>query len=410
MKTLGIIAEYNPCHKGHIYHIEQSKIHSGADCVVIIMSGNFVQRGAPAIADKFFRTELALKSGADLVIELPTIYSCASAEFFSKGAISILDSLQIDYISFGMEKGTLNDLSEIVNILCSQPSTYRILLKSFLNKGYNMPTAREKALVSYMENDISKKMIATPNNILAIEYLKALSDLQSKIQPIGITRKSSNYHDQTFTGKYPSATAVRNMIINQDFSGIDKSLDENVASLIKSNYNSKLPVSLNDFSDFLYYSLHINKYKLEDFWDIDENLANRIRSILENGEIYTYTQMIEAIKSKHLTYTRISRSLLHVMLNIKSSDITNYLKNQASPYARVLGFNSVGQQFLNNIKHNEHIQIITKPAQFINNTDELSKQIFETDLFATTLYNAILQKKYGTTTVDDYRNRPIIIL
>ena len=218
MKTIGIIAEYNPFHTGHEYHILKTKELTGADRVVVIMSGNFVQRGTPAICDKYTRATAAILGGADLVLELPAYYSCGSAEFFAMGAVSILNQLQIiDYLSFGTESDNIESLNQIADILVNEPDEYKSLLMNELNSGNNMAVARSNALLTYTGNSLFHDLVNSPNNILALEYLKALKNFCSPISPVNILREGAGYHDKSFDMKHTSATALRECFNNKDF-------------------------------------------------------------------------------------------------------------------------------------------------------------------------------------------------
>ncbi len=216
MKVAGLIVEYNPFHNGHLYHLEQSKKLTGADCIVCIMSGNFIQRGEPALVNKWARAKMALLSGADLVIELPLVYAMSSAEFFAYGAVSILNSLNIvDYLCFGSESGSIDELDNIADILVWEPQAYKELLKNHINKGISFPSARQKALADYLNiGSASLNILSESNNILAVEYLKALKRTESQITPVTIKRINNTYNTCDLTGNISSATAIRRNFFN----------------------------------------------------------------------------------------------------------------------------------------------------------------------------------------------------
>ena len=223
-RVLGIIAEYNPFHNGHLYHIKQSIEQTNSDYVVCVISGNFVQRGNTSIVDKWTKAKMAIASGADLVIELPTVYATSSAENFAEGAIKILDELGVvDSISFGMETNDLSTLNNIANVLYQEPKDYVTMLNHELSRGVSFPKARENALMMHL-NDIKRyaNVLAGSNNILGIEYLKAMKKLKSSLQPIGIQREKVFYHDDFVVDDFASATAIRKMIINRQFDDIMK--------------------------------------------------------------------------------------------------------------------------------------------------------------------------------------------
>jgi predicted nucleotidyltransferase len=217
MKTIGIVAEYNPFHNGHLYQLQASRGQTGADCAVVVMSGNYTQRGEPAIVDKWARAEMALHSGADLVIELPVAYAMGSAEYFAYGAVKLLDSLNaVNMICFGSEAGSIEKLSAAAAILADEPESYKSYLKDYLSKGLSFPAARQKAISSYCKNTYGKddlsSLLKSPNNILGIEYLKALRRLKSNIVPMTIERVGNEYNQAELTGKMSSATSIRKTI------------------------------------------------------------------------------------------------------------------------------------------------------------------------------------------------------
>ena len=218
-KVLGIISEYNPFHNGHLYHLENSKKITGCDYSIAIMSGNFTQRGSTSVVNKWEKTKMALSNGIDLVIELPVLYSISSSENFADGAIKILNSLGIvDCVSFGSETADINVLNTIADVLYSEPNEYKNILSHELKKGLSFPKARENALLMYI-NDIRNYsgVLSSPNNILAIEYLKALKKYKSTIKPFCIKRFESDYNSNNFSNNIASATAIRNLIKSRSF-------------------------------------------------------------------------------------------------------------------------------------------------------------------------------------------------
>lgn len=215
MKTVGLITEYNPFHNGHLYHIEKAKELTGADRVIVIMSGDYVQRGTPAVLSKHSRAHMALLNGASVVLELPVCYSCASAEFFAKGAVSVLDGLGcIDALCFGSECGNLEHLTSIAHLLSAEPETYRHHLQSSLKNGMSFPAARCHALKKMTGDAYASQILSDPNNILGIEYLKALKKLNSPIVPFTLKREFSGYHDTELHDCSSSASAIRKVLMN----------------------------------------------------------------------------------------------------------------------------------------------------------------------------------------------------
>ena len=410
MKTVGIIAEYNPFHTGHQYHIETTKKLTNADCVIVIMSGNYVQRGFPAIADKHTRARTAILGGADLVIELPTIYATGSAEAFAMGAISILDKIgMVDMVSFGAETDNIDLLSKIADILHNEPDKYKDILQNNLKKGMSMPTARANALSTYFSDKSIDNIINTPNNILALEYLKALKHFNSKIQPMCVLRQGSGYHGTELDTEFASATALRECFSNEDFHNLSTFMPKDVYLAYKDIHGISMPIFSEDMNALMYHSLFSNEHILEDYLDISNNLANKIRNQLKTGNFSNYTDLVLSLKSKELTYTRISRSLLHILLGIKNSDFLEIKESNFPGYLRVLGFNENGRKALAQIKENTELSIITNISDNINSLTDTQKKMLELDIYGTNIYRTIVNNKFKTNLKDEYRVHPLII-
>lgn len=410
MKTVGIIAEYNPFHTGHQYHINKTKELTGADCVIVIMSGNYVQRGFPAIADKHTRTKTALLGGADLVIELPTIYATGSAETFAMGAISILDKIGcVDMVSFGAETEDIDLLNKIADILYNEPSEFKILLQDNLKEGLSMPVARARALSSFFSDESMDKIINTPNNILALEYLKAFKHFNSKITPMCILRQGSGYHQTVLDTDFASATALRECFNNEDFDSLSHFMPQEVFEIYKNTHGISMPIFAEDIDTLIYHSLISNQDMLEEFLDINNNLANKIRNYIKSGNFLSSVDLIMSLKSKEITHTRISRSLLHVLLGIKDSDLEEIKKANYPGYLRVLGFNNTGRKFLSNAKDATDLPIITNLSDNIHSLSESQLKMLELDIYGTNIYRNIVNTKFMHTLKDEYRTRPIII-
>lgn len=406
MKTVGIIAEYNPFHTGHEYHIKKARKITGAECVVVIMSGNFVQRGTPAIADKFTRAETALIGGADLVIELPVIYSTGSAEIFATGAVSILNKIGgIDHIAFGTESDDIETLNQMADILCDEPEEFKNLLQKNLKKGLNMPTARKDALTALLPK--ISAAIDTPNNILGVEYLKALKTFHSNIKPIIIKRMGSGYHSEELSEDFASATALRECFNLEDFSNLNRFMPEKVFELYKSKHCSALPVFAEDMDMILYHTLISEQNNLEKYLDVNNNLANKINNVLKSGEILSFNDLVMALKSKEVTYTRISRALLHTVLGITNDDLFMIKDNNYPCYGRILGFSETGRKFLNNIRKNTELTLITNLSDNFEKLNDVQKKLLQTDIFAANIYRNIVRMKFKTTLKDEFRSRPV---
>ena len=397
MKITGLITEYNPFHNGHLYHIKKAKEITGADAVIVIMSGNFVQRGAPAIMPKRLRTEIALNAGVSLVIELPVCYATGSAEYFASGAISILDSLGcIDSICFGSECGDYKKLEHIAKILADEPEAYRLSLKNQLKTGLSFPKARQNGLKEYSKDDSLDEILEHPNNILGIEYIKALYLQKSPIKAYTIKRIVSDYHDTSIKEKYSSASAIRGLLGNISLSEISTKLKSQVppscTRLLETTYGIRYPVYSNDFSLLLKYRLLTEtKESLVQYMDITEELANRITNHI--NEFISFEQFCDLLKTKDITYTRISRALLHIILNIRKKDIDIYKEHGYCQYAIILGFRKEDAAIFKHLKNHSSIQLITRLTQ-IDELDCASKKMAETDIFASNLYESVATDKF----------------
>ena len=402
MKIVGLIAEYNPFHNGHQYHIEKAKEITGADAVIVVMSGNFVQRGAPAIMPKHLRAEMAIKAGASLVLELPVCYATGTAEQFAYGAVSILNSLGcIDAICFGSECGDINILSDLAKILCAEPHEYRESLQMFLRNGLSFPLARQKAIETICSNSSIAHLLERPNNILGIDYIKALYRLNSKIKPYTIQRVSSQYHDMDLQEEFSSATALRQVIGENSIRGLVGQIPNDNISLFQNNYQKRYPIFTNDFSLLLKYRLlNETKSSLTEYADVSEELANRIYN--QRNEYIDFEQFCELLKTKELTYSRICRALLHILLGIKKSDYTDI------QYARVLGFRKGDSDVLTVIKNASAIPLLTK----LTATKDLSDsavQMLNQDIYTSNLYESVVTDKFKTPFINEHAHQIVII-
>lgn len=395
--TVGIIAEYNPFHNGHIMHIEQSKKITKSNHCIVAMSGNFVQRGEPAICNKQIRTKAALLNGADLVIEIPVIYATASADIFAYGSVNLLDKTGIvDFLCFGSEEGNINTMLNVSETLSSETNNFKEELKKELKKGISYPSARLKALSTIFKKDLS--FLSKPNNILAIEYLKTLKTLKSNIKPYTIKREYADFNSTEISGNIASATAIRNAIMHNDFSAIKNCTPSNTYEILIESVKSYSP-SINDYSKILHYIIRTqSKQYLSSISDITEGIENRI---LKNAEIPIITDLLNAVKTKRYTYTKLQRSILHIILDIKKSDLNLY----NFPYIRILGFRKESSNILNELVKKSKIPLITNIKNAEKIIDENGMYILEKEIKSTDLYYINSTLKIG----QEYKN-PIVIV
>ena len=424
MKVVGLITEYNPFHNGHKYHMEEAKKITAADYVVVVMSGNFVQRGAPAIIDKYSRAQMALDNGADLVFELPTYYATASAEYFAQGAVSLLDKLSIvDYLCFGSESGDINTIKNTAVFLNNIPPSVNKQVALYNKMGLSYPAAREKATIEYFkENEVTDysvivETLSEPNNILGIEYLKALDKFSSTIKPVTIKRLASHYHDKNlspFSGNttMSSATAIRESVLansSKDWiSKIENQVPKNVHKILTDNFNRTFPITEEDFSSIIRYKLLSEDVEsLCSYTDMNQDLAQRIKN---NSNLHVNIDtLISNIKTKNMTYTRISRVLTHVLLNIKQRQLETFNENGYTTYARLLGMKNSSSHLIRKIKKEGNIPVISNLPQAEKHLDKISMSMLKGDIFAAHLYNQAVYEKFGLSMKSDYLIKPCMI-
>lgn len=403
MNLTGLIVEYNPFHNGHLYHLHKSKQITNATHTIAIMSGNFLQRGEPALFDKYTRAKMAVENGVDLVVELPTLFACQSAEIFAQGAVTLLNSLNcVNSICFGSEEGDTDILYTLAKILVEEPEEFKLYLKNFLDDGMLFPVARGQALYSYIENNnlinnISSDrlfdILNSSNNILGIEYLKSLIKLKSPIKPYTITRIQSQYNSDTIDGSICSATAIRKLLkessdISQIQSVVPKPTFDNLVDKLNNKFR---PVFEDLFFDNLSSIVIRDKNNLKKYFEVNEGIENKIYQ-----NIFTSSSTDElqfSIKSKRYTLTKIKRTLNNILLGITKDDINLVKDISYMPYIRVLAFNDKGRQILKNIKNNSDINIINKFSNISHsNTNDIFNTLIDYDIKSTNIYNLIYYK------------------
>lgn len=376
MNICGIICEYNPFHNGHKFHIEKTK-ELGIDAVVCVLSSDFVQRGEPAILNKHYRAEMAIKNGADLVIELPTPFACATAERFARGAISILSDLQVvTSLSFGCEDDFLS-LSDAADLLNDELIDLKI--REYLDSGVTYAKARERALCNFAPElaGILKK----PNNILAIEYLRALP---FDIAPIAIPREGANHDSAEIDGNFASASLIRELIQDKKYDEIKPLMPEGAYSvLMRAINNGDAPVNLSDIAVLSY----LKRLSTEDFKkvpDVSEGLENRIIKELNNAN--TVSELTDIIKTKRYTHARIRRIIMNAYLGINDEEKPSY--------ARVLALNDTGKKVLSLARKVSKIPIITKPATGKGN-EQFEREVLYSELYS--LFNGKVANEWQIT-------------
>ena len=414
MKIVGLITEYNPFHAGHLYHMQQARELTGADYCVVLMSGSFVQRGEPAIFDKYLRTKTALLAGADLVLEIPTAFSTASAHEFAAYGVALLSAIGVDAVVFGSECGQIEILKQAAYALNHESAEFQERLRKGLKAGLTYPQARAKALgetqadgtrVENMEDfhantDVPvshtwTSVLNSPNNILGIEYLRAAEDLHSPMEFYTISREGSGYHEDTLAdANFPSASAIRGIIRNS--LSKDKDLLDILASHLPAvthpAYTGAVPVFVDDFSELLNAAV-LQLQATFSIADLSPELAARLAK--PPYFPLSFEERIQALKTRQLTYTRVSRALLHLVLGMREEDISRWKEEGYALYARILGFRRQSSPLLSCLHKKSSIPLITKMADAAQNLSPSALALLEQEVYASHLYQTVRMKRSG---------------
>ena len=386
MKVLGIIAEYNPFHNGHLYHLHESIKIAAPDYTVCVMSGDFMQRGEPAMADKWIRTEAAVKNGIDLVVELPFAFACNNAEFFAYGAVDILNRLGcVTSLSFGSESGELSALEKTARSIAYESNELKNSIREYADQGMSFPKARYEAVKKCM-GECCSDMLKNANNILAVEYLKQLHLTRSSIEPMTVTRYGTGYHDKDSFENIASATAIRQLIRESDrLENIMKFIPSQSFQVFNRVYSS-INILFNDFYKLLIYKiLTSNAEELGSILSATEGLENRVKSAISKST--DMESLIKEVLSKRYTDTRIRRLMTHILIDLKKNDFREITDKKIN-YARVLGFSSKGAELLKYIKKEElnSIPILTNINREIERDSDEWK-LLKYDILASDIYN-----------------------
>lgn len=451
MHTVGIIAEYNPFHRGHLYQIEEVRRLTHADYIIIAMSGDFLQRGTPAIIDKYARTEMALSGGADLVLELPCLWAVSSAEDFAAAGVSLLEKTGCaDALCFGAENNDLSLLNGIADILADEPQDFSRRLGEYLREGLSFPAARSLALTDYMSaGSISApaadhtaasaasnrdhahitELLSQPNNILGIEYLKALRRRNSPLSPILIPRRGAGYHEADILQPLASATAIRQALTVPQTHHADGALPAAAgakspaiparsaalaamppaAADLLSDYSKTFPYTLpDDFSPQLsYLLLTLSREQLAAYQDCNMELARRIKSLLV--DFYSMEQFSGILKTRNMTLTRVSRILCHILLGLTQEDYALGRSFDYTPYLRILGFRREAAPLLTRLNACAQVPVISKLADASDTLSNQAAQVLSRDIFASELYEQNLARRAKKTARSEY-SRGLVIL
>lgn len=414
MKIVGLITEYNPFHAGHLYHMQRARELTGADYCVVLMSGSFVQRGEPAIFDKYRRTKAALLAGADLVLEMPVAFSTASAHEFAAYGVALLSAIGVDTVVFGSECGQIETLKQAAYALNHESAEFRERLQKGLKAGLTYPQARAKALeetqadgtsvenvedfhanTDVSESHIWSSVLNSPNNILGIEYLRAAEALHSPMEFYTISREGSGYHEDTLSeAKFPSASAIRGIVRNS--LSKDKDLLDILASHLPAvthpAYTGAVPVFVDDFSELLNAAV-LQMQATFSIADLSPELAARLAKPPYCP--LSFEERIQALKTRQLTYTRVSRALLHLVLDMHEEDISRWKDEGYALYARILGFRRQSSPLLSCLHKKSSIPLITKMADAAQNLSPSALALLEQEVYASHLYQTVRMKRGG---------------
>lgn len=414
---VGIVVEYNPFHNGHLYHIQKTRELVPGAYILGVMSGSWTQRGEPAIMNKWSRTASALESGADIIIELPVVFSLQSAEGFAMGAVQCLAATGIvDYLCFGSEVGEIRPLQELASLVEAEPPQFKKVLQQALKRGVSYPAALQQAVEAYsaIQQDANLtpdliKNIFKPNNILAVEYLKALQKIKAPIAPLTIRRRGTGYHEEDIKGSLAGATAVRKAIVQQDLKTLKKVLPpSSFRSLMEETKAGRSPVLIENFEELFIALLRRSEpADLARIPNVVEGMEFRLKKAAASG---SFTFLLEALKTKRYTRTRLQRILTSLILGLTKEQIHFY--KQAGPcYLRILGFSNRGRSILYKMKQKSSLPLVTRPAPFLKNssTSTDAVELLKYDLLATDLYTlgypSATQRKAG----EDFK-RSVVLL
>ena len=414
MKAVGLVTEYNPFHNGHLYHLNKAMELTGADISVAVMSGDFVQRGELAVLDKYTRASMALNSGVNLVVELPVNYAVSSAESFAAGALKVLDYIKADSIAFGSESGNIERLSKLAHILCDNEDTLYKEISKYTANGISYAAARQKVVEKLTDKDTAA-MLTSSNNILAVEYLKAIIKNNYAIKPYTIKRQGDSYNDTDIRSEYASATALRG---NLKADNISKYIPVKAGLILSSNTNYIYPDDITEalftrLLGILFASSYDKNVFIENvmrYPDVNKEIAGRLyksamdmitRTVPQVAEskdngAFSFGSLCEHIKTKEVPLSRIKRALVRITLGLDKKHMEKYANE---PYIRVLGFDKKGQEYLSYIRKTVEVPLITKIADY--------KEMLLDDIHAANIYNMIVAGKYGVKEFGDFVRGPV---
>ncbi|WP_277674118.1 nucleotidyltransferase [Piscibacillus halophilus] len=403
MKACGLIVEYNPFHNGHVYHVEQSKERTNADVMVAVMSGSFLQRGEPAIIDKFHRTKATLQHGVDIVLELPFVYAVQYSDLFARGAILTLSQLNVDYVCFGSEAGNITPFLEGYDHYLKHKPYFQQQLHQFLSEGLSFPQASKNA---YQTIDLASGEIdlGQPNNILGFSYVKAIKELQTSIKPETIKRTKSGYHDEQIEHEIASATSIRKELLTQGTmsNNIQNALPYATAQQIKKykeDYHSWHEWEI--YFPFLQLLIQTKTHEeLRNIHGVIEGLEYRLKNTVQ--EAVSFHHWMTLLKTKRYTWTRLQRMFVHLLTNTTHEQLEPYKALTEPPYLRILGMNQNGRQYIQSVKKEMDVPLIS-------NIQELNHPMLQLEEKATDAYYSPLSPKFKQQLKKQELRGPIMI-
>lgn len=412
MTVVGIVAEYNPFHNGHRLLVEEARSKLQPQAVVCVMSGPFVQRGEPAMCDKWARAQMALAGGIDLVMELPFCFAARSAYYFARGALLTLQAAGADHIVFGSESGRLDPLSKIAELLVCESASYQQQLKTGLSRGLSYPAARAYALKQILDDDSPEvsQLLSSPNNILGIEYLHIIKELGLSLKPVTITRRGSEYHD-TQVSQLASATAIRQAVRQGHFDKLWSALPQPSMKILKEEIQAgRAPIPVDGLESAVIAQLRLGSEEwLKGIHEITEGLENRILSAANQSG--TLAALRKAIKSKRYNLTRVNRMLLYSLFSVSKSQMARF--DKAGPqYIRLLGFSSQGRKILQKVKNNSSLPVLSTGRQVAamikKSPEQISSEMLSLDIRASDIYSLLSPHPDQRQAGQDYYRKIIV--
>ena len=394
MSVVGIVAEFNPLHNGHIELLKHANTEMKADYVVVVMSGDFVQRGNPAMISKYDRAKLALRHGADLVIEMPVIASTSSAETFARTGVATLSATGVVHqLLFGSEDASMEMFRTAANLASNDSMDYHKTINNFVKQGDSYAVARQKAIQLQQKGvSVPSDFLTKPNNILGVEYVKALASDIYAIEPVCFPRFGEGHNSQALGGSTASGSAIRNAMDTNQAAAAQPSVPDDVMKILRFNAQFQTLVRSSDISLLLHYKL-LSTDDFTEYLDCSEDISNKINNLKDR--FVEFENFCSLMKSRDITYTRISRVLLHIALDIKNEDRENLEMCNYSPYLRILGFSKKGTLLLKTVKERAQIPFFLSPQGGIGQLGEMEKAILDKDVHASDIYRALLTSKSG---------------